>query len=775
MVVNKTLLQLLQQSPLFDPAWYLKRYPDVANSGMTPAMHYLLLGCKLQRDPGPDFSCIHYLAANPQVHGQSAFLHFLVATPAAITDLAKSELNPPIVSAVTAELQHSVIGDLNVTGDADTVIRGWLASATDSAARHGQIWLDGQLLAEVHACTFREDLLANGIHSGEHAFEVVLPLSLVDGQEHRVELHDTATGTLVKTACMRWQIQRTFTDFSGFLAHSLTNPYFRAPFREEDKACFAVMENIALSLHQQADALRDAPLVTVIMPCFNRLDTIAEAVDSVLAQQYKNFELILVDDASSDGTLQWCQRQTDPRIKLISLTQNGGAAAARNAGVNAARGQYLMYLDSDNNWDPRYIGAMVGAFARLPDADALYSGQLLYQGKANQPAAVRFGSFNKSLLFNNNYIDMNAFCHTRSSMQAFGGFDPQFKRFEDWDLFLNYVQHGKMYSVPVLLSNYYLFKADNSLTAEQKYAPQLHEVRAKHKATLPVQIDSALYQVQRCEPSKTGLNRRIAVVIPSYQALDDLRQCIESLYQLQLSELLQIIVVDNASAPDVVSYIQQQTAVGRIQSICNTKNYGFTYAVNQGAALADANADIVLLNNDAVVMPGALEAMQQTAWQIADCAMVVPQQILPGGTDTLTTHVPYANPVFACDVNLSMHHANIIHPPLFHDGGATEICFAAFFCVYIRRDAYNRAGPLDAQYGRHYRSDRIYCDFVRHVLGMKIFHQPAAKVFHKLQRSTQTLQKTGQKTGEFELMFRKNQWDLESQREMGYVTARWDI
>ncbi len=788
MVVNKVLLQQLQQSPLFDGQWYQQRYPDVARSGMSPAMHYLLLGSKLQRQPGPDFSCVDYLQAHPSVQG-SAFLHFLQAgMPAAepgSSALASSEPVPvadhKTVTADKPARRHKkakevkVAGDLNSTGGADTVIRGWLAGLGQSEPRQAQIRLDGQLLSEVLADGYRDDLLANGVNQGEHAFEVVLPLSLVDGKKHLVELIDAQSGALICSAEMCWQLQRSFTDFDGFLAASATNPYFQAPFREEDKAAFAVTENIALWLHQLADALAAPPLVSVIMPCYNRLDTIGAAVASVLAQRYRNFELILVDDASSDGTLAWCQQQTDPRIRLVALERNGGAAAARNAGIRLASGQYLMYLDSDNDWDPRYIGAMVGAFSQLPDADAIYSGQLMYQGKAEQPSAVRFGSLNKSLLFNNNYIDMNAFCHTRSSMLEKGGFDPQFKRFEDWDLFLSYASQHRMYSVPVLLSNYYLFKTDNSLTAEQKYAAQLHEVRAKHSAVLPHHQGVGDYQIQQLAVATASLSRPVAVVIPSYQALDDLQECIEGLHRLALGELLQIIVVDNASEPAVVAYIREQTALGRIQSVCNQKNYGFTYAVNQGAALARPDADIVLLNNDALVMPGALEVMQQTAWQYVDCAMVVPQQILPGGTETITTHVPYANPKFACDVNLSRHHANVIEPALFHDGGVSEICFAAFFCVYIRRDAYDKAGPLNAEYGRHYRSDRIYCDVIRHVLRMKILHQPSAQVFHKLQRSTRTLQKAGQQNGMFELMFRKNQWDPDSQRELGFVTARWDI
>lgn len=1041
MVVNKTLLQLLQQSPLFDPAWYLKRYPDVARSGLSPAMHYLLLGSKLQRDPGPDFSCSRYLAENPQAQRDNIFLCYLtgqgqveasqpqsvplptvsiplstvsvpankavavvfhafhpeliatvtarlaqlpvpfdlyVTTPhaaelpqlqALITqypaatvlqypnqgrdigplihllpelqqyqlclkvhtkkgltqvaekwcnllldgvvssaaqaeqiinlfndnaDLAMAGTAPLLLSAQTTmfknqqnvdhyarlmalstledwgyfagtmfwfrpaafapllpylaqmqfqpeqglidgglehalerllgliacrtgrialieplpaadlsyrwyqsqfqlglrvpsdflpayqpgcglvPVQTTLHGDLNDSSHQQPVINGWLAAIGQPSVRQAMLWIDGQPAIEVDAAQFREDLQQHQINQGYHAFSAVVPLKYLDGRPHRVQLADKATGTLIKTRNMCWKVPRPYQDFIGFLAHSYTNPYIPAPFCEEDKACFAAMEGIADWLSQLGTATQPQPLVSVIMPCFNRIDTIASAVDSVLKQGYHNFELVLIDDGSSDGTLQWCQQQSDPRINLLVMQQNGGASAARNMGLQAAKGEIIAYLDSDNEWDRRYLAAMVGAFSQLPAAETLYSGQLIYRGQQLEPIAARFGAFNKSLLFNNNYIDMNAFCHTRATLQRLGGFDPAFKRFEDWDLFLRYATGSTMYSVPVLLSHYYQFKADNTLTAQGQYFNQLQLVRQKNAETdRRVELADS-FQVLSAAPQQRSLQRKVSVVIPSYQALDDLRACVDSLLGLKLGPQLEIVIVDNASAAEVVEYIQQLTAQQLVLSICNKKNYGFTYAVNQGMQLADPAADILLLNNDALVTAGAIEVMQAAAFSLPDCALVVPQQVLPGGTETITIHVPFADPLHACDVNLSLHHANVINPPLFADGRYTEISFAAFFCVYLKRETYQRVGPLDAQYGRHYRSDRIYCELIRHVHRLKMYHVADAVVFHKLQRSTKSLQKQAG-SAEFDLMFHKNQWDQGSQRELGFATARWDI
>ena len=79
---------------------------------------------------------------------------------------------------------------------------------------------------------------------------------------------------------------------------------------------------------------------------------------------------------------------------------------------------------------------MVGAFTMLNDADAVYCGQLLFKGKKKNPFAVRFGSFNRSLLNNRNYIDLNALCHTREIYHRIGGFDESLVRLVDYDLIM---------------------------------------------------------------------------------------------------------------------------------------------------------------------------------------------------------------------------------------------------------------------------------------------------------------------------------------------------
>lgn len=99
------------------------------------------------------------------------------------------------------------------------------------------------------------------------------------------------------------------------------------------------------------------PLVSVIMPVWNAAPTLAEAVSSVRAQTWPDWELVLIDDGSSDASpgIAAGLAAADPRIRLLARGANGGAAAARNDGIRAARGRFLAFLDADDRWRPEKL------------------------------------------------------------------------------------------------------------------------------------------------------------------------------------------------------------------------------------------------------------------------------------------------------------------------------------------------------------------------------------------------------------------------------------
>ncbi|GAB3680128.1 glycosyltransferase family 2 protein [Salinisphaera aquimarina] len=115
------------------------------------------------------------------------------------------------------------------------------------------------------------------------------------------------------------------------------------------------------------------PKVTVLIPVYNRVRFIGDAIDSVLAQTFDDFELLLVDDGSTDGSQDTIRAHADPRIRLIENPRNLGIAATRNRGIEAARGEYLAFLDSDDRALPDRLARQVAFLDTHPDFAAVGS------------------------------------------------------------------------------------------------------------------------------------------------------------------------------------------------------------------------------------------------------------------------------------------------------------------------------------------------------------------------------------------------------------------
>ena len=205
---------------------------------------------------------------------------------------------------------------------------------------------------------------------------------------------------------------------------------------------------------------------------------------------------------------------------------------------------------------------------------------------------------------------------------------------------------------------------------------------------------------------------------------------------MNYNKLVRIIIVDNNSNDAVRFYLKKLWENNEIDLIQNEINYGFTYAINQGIDISDPNSDILLMNNNALLTEKAIEAMQNAAYNINNCGLVVPQQILPDRTPTINVHVPYATNIFECDITPSIQHKNIINVNAFHDGELLELNFAPYFCLYIKRDVLNNSVGFDAELGKYNRSNKIFTDYVRNIMELKMYHTSNAIVYHNLIKTT---------------------------------------
>jgi glycosyltransferase involved in cell wall biosynthesis len=553
--------------------------------------------------------------------------------------------------------------------------------------------------------------------------------------------------------------------FRDLLIRSLFSHTMSRPYTVEDEYFIAYMSAYGRQLAERYKSRQQGKLVSIVMPTFNRADCIGDAIRSTMAQTYQNWELIIADDCSTDGTAEVVKSFADPRINYVRLNSNRGAAGARNVALEHASGEFITYLDSDNTMDRNFLLILANELENNPDFDIVYCAQRAFtmQHGNEEEEYVRFGAFHRASLENSNYIDLGTLMHSHSLIDRFGCFDAQMKRLSDWEYLLRCATGTAARAVPAILSNYYSDKAANRISDIEKFEMGQDSIDERIGAAaiskaLPHNSLPGLEKIHSLPYAVPPPSARppVSIVIPNYEAEEYLRACVDSIYAFTQETEFELIIVDNASSPSAVDYLRELEADGRARVILNPVNRGFTFAVNQGIEAAAAANDIVIINNDAVVTSGWMDGLQAVVASYPDVGLVMPRQVVLPGEPTLLTHQPRRNPLRECDVNISVHHNNVLDPLFDAPKGYIEVSFAPFFCTYIPRSTLRIVGPLDVESGPHYRSDRLYCDLVREVAGRRLIYTPHSKVYHFVQRATADLKKSD--AALYKDMFVKNDW-----------------
>ena len=195
------------------------------------------------------------------------------------------------------------------------------------------------------------------------------------------------------------------------------------------------------------------PVVSVVIAAYNARRTLAETLDSLLAQTFKDFEAIVVDDGSTDDTAALAASTGDHRVRVVRQA-NAGVSAARNRGAVDARGEFLSFLDSDDLWTPDKLAAEVAALRADPAAGLAYTWTrfidrdglpLPWTATANAEGMVRDQLLLGCFLANGSSIMVR-----RSAFEAVGGYEPSLRTAEDWDFYLRIAERYPFVCVPAL-------------------------------------------------------------------------------------------------------------------------------------------------------------------------------------------------------------------------------------------------------------------------------------------------------------------------------------
>jgi len=193
---------------------------------------------------------------------------------------------------------------------------------------------------------------------------------------------------------------------------------------------------------------------SIIMPTYNRKYCIKNAIDSLLKQTYQDFELIIIDDGSTDQTEEFIKDTynkylSDEKIRYIKLDKNYGVSFARNVGLENVKNEWVGYLDTDNQMRLDFLETFSKNILENLDYNIFYA-----QTKTIQDDYVFGSPFDFRRLIFENIMDLGVFVHRVKLFKLLGGFDTELKRAVDWDLFIRYTKDNKPFFIEKVLLDY---------------------------------------------------------------------------------------------------------------------------------------------------------------------------------------------------------------------------------------------------------------------------------------------------------------------------------
>lgn len=205
------------------------------------------------------------------------------------------------------------------------------------------------------------------------------------------------------------------------------------------------------------------PTVSVILPTYNRAHLICRAIQSILAQTFGDFELIVVDDGSTDNTEEIVKNFNDKRIKYIKCKENKGASTARNTGIKASKGEYIAFQDSDDEWLQEKLEKQVEILLHSPpEVGVAYTG--IFRIEDDKKIYIPAGCFTlkegkiHSELLKENFVGTPAVLIKKQCFERIRYFDEKLPALEDWELWIE-------------ISKYYEFRYINKPLVYSYYTP----------------------------------------------------------------------------------------------------------------------------------------------------------------------------------------------------------------------------------------------------------------------------------------------------------------
>ena len=345
----------------------------------------------------------------------------------------------------------------------------------------------------------------------------------------------------------------------------------RRAVEERDRLAFTGGRLIVDGVEAEAQ-----PMFSVVMATFNRAFCIRTAIDSLLGQSYQNFELVIVDDGSTDGTGDLVEsaygREVESGKIRYTRIENVGVCKARNVGLGLARNDWIAYLDSDNEMCPFFLEAFVREIVHNPSERNFYARLVRRRSRENIGREFDF-----SALLRGNFIDLGVYVHHRSLLDECGGFDEAMTRFVDWELIVRQCKA----SVPRFIDEILLLYNDSD-----KFS------RITNTASQKRNLD--YFRKKHCNwPTVT-------TVITTYNHEKYIKRAIESAIMQKGEFIHEILVSDDGSTDRTREVIRQvcEKHPGYVTDISGDRNLGISGNMRRCFGMSTGDYVAVLEGDD---------------------------------------------------------------------------------------------------------------------------------------------------------------------------------
>jgi GT2 family glycosyltransferase/tRNA A-37 threonylcarbamoyl transferase component Bud32 len=498
----------------------------------------------------------------------------------------------------------------------------------------------------------------------------------------------------------------------------------------EAGAPIAVASESQTATSQVPDGKDPDPLVSVIVPTFNRPGTLIEAVKSVLNQTYRNLEVIVVNDAGADVENLVTYLNQDGRVTYIKHGKNRGLAASRNTGIGAARGKYIAYLDDDDRFYPQHVETLVrfleGSEFRAAYTDAHRAHQELVDGTyVTKEKTIPYSyDFDPLRILVCNYFPVLCMMHERACLEEAGIFDETLTTHEDWDLWIRISRKFPFAHIKQVTAEFTWRTDGTSMTSSIRpdYLRTARIIHEKYRAlseTLPAVVAAQQQQMAAMQAAIGGKQFTCSIIIPVFNKADLTSQCLVNLAKVTQDVEYEVIIVDNGSTDETRSLLASLD--GDVRTVTNQENLGFAKACNQGAQKARGRY-LVFLNNDTIPLEGWLKAMVDEVEANPDVAVVGSKLLFADGT------VQHAGVVFSRIWFTPYHIYRGFPADAIGVNRRREFQCVTAACMLIRKDVFEDVGAFDEGY-RNGFEDVDLCLRISEQ-GHRIIYQPKSVLYH---------------------------------------------